>query len=345
MPKKKVAFKKPNLSRVNKKIILKKPSKQAGMIWGAAILAVVLFGVSGYFWWTRIFTDADRVFADMLANNLSSSSVTRRVVQQDQSSSIDQTVFLSFRAPEVVSQTRTVLSEKGPTRQTTTVTTETIGTKNDDFVRYVSAEGAETLSVAGNLDEVLGVWGQRSADGELGDAVNFLNEAAFSVVPFGSLPKDQRSELLDFIEEKRVYEYTQADRAFVDGRYSYAYVVSIDPVALVETLAKYAEITGIGDSSQLNPASYEGAAPVNLRMTVDILSRQLRSIEYLATGRTETIESRGIYHEIVFPEQAIPFQELQNRLLGQGSSATSGEHEHEGGGETHSHEDGTTHSH
>lgn len=345
MPKKKVALKKLNLKSVNKKITFKKPSKQTSVIWGAVLLAVALFGVSGYFWWTRVFTDADRVFADMLANNFSSSSVTRRVVQQDQSSSIDQTVFLSFRPPEVTSQTRTVLSEKGPTRQTTTVTTETIGTENDDFVRYISAEGAEDLSVANNLDDVLGVWGQRSADSELGDGVTFLNEAAFSVVPFGNLPADQRNELLNLIDEKQVYKYTQAKRDFVDGRYVYAYTVSIQPVALVEALAKYVELTGIGDSSQLNPASYEGAAALNLRMTVDILSRQLTTIEYLATGRTETIESRGVYHEITFPEQTIPFQELQNRLLGQRSSAASGEHDHEDGGEAHTHEDGTTHSH
>lgn len=324
MPKKNKVSKKPKLSSAKKKLSLQKRINQKTAIWGAVILALVLFGVSGWLWWTRIFTDADRVFSDMLSNSLSTQSVTRKVVQKDQSSSVDQTIYISFRPPETISQTRSVLSEKGADRQTTTVTTETIGTQNDDFVRYVSAEGANDLSVAGNLDQVLGTWSKRSGDASLGGTA-FLNEAAFSIIPFGNLSLEKRRELLNFINDRNVYELSAAERSFVDGRYVYVYRVSINPVALVESLAKYVELTGVGDSSQLNPASYEGAAPINLSMTVDILSRQLLSIDFPATGRSETIESRGTYHEIKFPENAIPFEELQNRLLGQPSGSGSSE--------------------
>lgn len=319
MPKKNKASKKPNLNNIKNKLSLSKKANQKTAVWTAVLLALVLFGVSGWFWWTRVFTDADRVFADMLAKNLSTQSVTRKVAQKDQSSSVDQTIYVSFRPPEIISRTRSVLSEKGADRQTTTVTTETIGTKNDDFVRYVSAEGTEDLAVAGNLDNVLGVWSKRSGDANFGGTA-FLNEAAFSLVPFGNLSPEKRRELLNFINDKNVYQLSQAKRSFVDGRYVYVYNVSVDPVALVESLAKYVELTGVGDVSQLNPASFEGAAPVNLTMTVDIASRQLLSLDFPATGRTETIESRGTYHEIELPENAIPFEELQNRLLGQPSA-------------------------
>lgn len=302
------------------KLKLKKNKTNGGLIWAAVIVALLLFGVSGWLWWTRVLTDADKVFAGMLDNNLSSASVTRRVVQQDQSSSVDQTIYMSFWPPETTSQTRTVLSEKAQNGQATTVTTETIGTKGADYVRYLSAEGANELSLGGNLEQVLGVWAKRSSDADLGEATTFLNEAAFSIVPYGNLPDSARQEMLKLIDDQNVYQYTQAKRGFVDGRYAYTYTVSIRPSALIEVLAKYAELTGIGDSSQLSPASYAEAAPVNLQMTVDIPSRQLMSIEYLASGRVETIESRGTYHEIALPADSIPFEDLQKRLIGRESS-------------------------
>lgn len=292
---------------------VKKISKQTALLTAAGVLAVVLFAVSGWLWWTRVFTDSDRIFNDMLANNLKSTSVTRKVTQKNQSSSVDQTVFVDFTGSEVTSQTVTILGEKGFDRQTTTVKTETIGTPSSDYVRYVSAEGAENLSVGNRLDQFLGTWGKR--DSTQGEPA-FLNEALFSLVPFGNLPADKRDELLGFIQDKKVYTYTTAKRSFEDGRYVYTYTVLINPMALVETLVKYSELAGTGQSSQLNPASYENAAPLGLKMVVDIPTRQLISLDY-GTGRVENIENINLNREIILPEQTIPFEELQKRLLGQ----------------------------
>lgn len=299
--------------RLNKRVSLKKISKQNALLGGAVIVALSLFIVSGWLWWTRVFTDSERVFNDMLANSLKSKSVSRKVAQKDQSSSIDQTIYVDFRPREVNSQTVTKLSEKGMDRQVTTVTTETIGTPNTDYVRYLSAEGAENLSVAGNLDSVLGTWAERGSSSE---ETTFLNEALFSIVPFGSLTSEQREELLSFMKEKNVYEQTRAERSFTDGRYVYSYGILIRPYALVESLAKYAELTGQGSASQLNLESYASAAPIHVQMLVDIPTRQLIGIEY-SNGRSETIENTNLFREITIPNDAIPFQELQQRLLGQ----------------------------
>jgi hypothetical protein len=310
--------KKKNVGKLPKLNIKKvKINRDKSLLVGAVMLAVVLFGVSGWVWWTRVFTDETRVFNDMLNNSLSSSSVARSVEEKNQQSGVDQNTYVSFRAPEVVSQTRTILSEKTMSRRTTTVTTETVGTAKTDYVRYVSAEGAEELSVAGNLDKVIGVWGKREPDTGLGESATFLNEAVFSIVPFGNLTPDGRSELLNMILEKNVYDIKTGSKNFEEGRYVYSYQVSLDPKAYVEILAKYVELTGIGDNSQLDAANYENSPPVILEMKVDILSRQLMSIQYLATGRTEKIVSRNLYRDVKTPSETIPFDELQSRLTGQ----------------------------
>lgn len=299
--------------RLPKRISLKKINKQNVLLGGAVVVALALFIVSGWLWWTRVFTDSDRVFSDMLANNLKSKSVSRKVTQKDQPSSVDQTIYVDFRPNEVNSQTVTKLSEKGMDRQVTTVTTETIGTPSSDYVRYLSAEGAESLSVGGNLDDVLGVWAKRDSNPE---EAAFLNEALFSIVPFGNLSNDQSEELLSFMQDKNVYEQTRAEKAFVNGRYTYSYGVLIRPLALVESLAKYAELTGQGSRAQLNAESYANAAPIHVQMLVDIPTRQLISIEY-SNGRSETIENTSLFREITIPNETIPFEQLQQRLLGQ----------------------------
>jgi len=307
----------------SKNIFKKRVSKQTAILTIALTVAVAAFVVSGAFWWSRIFMNPDKVFQSMLANNLSSRSVSRNVVQNDPSNGVDQSTYVSFSAPEVVSQSRTVLSQKNRDRSTTTVTTETIGTKNTDLVRYVSAEGAEGLSIAGNIQGILGVWASRQPDTGKGESATFLNEAVFSVVPFGNLTQSQRSQLIDYINQQDVYQYNPVavKKSFKNGRYIYTYNVQLSPKAFVGLLAKYVEVTGIGDSSQLDPSAYESAGPINLKMDIDILSRQLIEIDYGSNGRSETYPSRNLYRDIKIPTETIPFDELQKRLTGATSAS------------------------
>jgi len=306
----------------NKNIFKKRVSKQTAILSIALTLAIAAFVVSGAFWWNRIFMNPDQVFQSMLANNLSSRSISRKVVQNDPSNSVDQATYVNFSPPEVESQSLTVLSQKNQDRSTTTVTTETIGTKNSDLVRYVSAKGADNLSISGNIQGILGVWASREPDSSKGESATFLNEAVFSIVPFGNLTQSQRSQLISYINDQDVYKYnpTAVKKSFENGRYVYSYNVQLSPSAFVGLLAKYVELTGVGNSSQLNPSDYESAGPIPIKMKIDILSRQLIEIDYASNGRTETYPSRNLYRDIKIPKETIPFDELQKRLTGAAAS-------------------------
>lgn len=293
----------------------RKNSRENLILGGVLALAVALFAGSLWLWWTKSFTNADSVFQSMLENNLTSQSITRTIEQSEANGGVVQNIYVSFTAPEVISESKTVITEKNQDRSTTKVTTKSVGTSKADYVKYESAEGTEGLSLAGNLDNVLGVWGKRGDDGGL-QSPAFLNEAAFSVVPFGNLPTAQKNELMKLFADKDVYEYTKAEKKFENGRYVYNYRVSLKPSGLIEVLKKYAELSGVGDSSQLDPANYEGAAAVALDFKVDIMSRQLLKIDYLSSGRVETIENRGLKRDVKIPGQTIPLDELQQRISG-----------------------------
>lgn len=281
----------------------------------AVFVGAALIGVSGWLWWTQILINPDRVLSDAISNSLQTNSVTRRIVQNDNGQKVDQTSYLSFYAPSVSSETLSVFSQPGSNNQQTVLTTNTIGTTSADYIRYKSVEGAENLPGADNFNKLIGVWAKK--DDQSGGQLSFLNESLFSLVPFANLDPQDKSTLLDLINQKELYKYNSAKRINENNRQVYIYELNIKPVDLIEVISKYAELTGAADPEQFNPQDYEGAAPVPVRFAVDIVSRNLIRIEYGgAAGRTETYSGYNLFRPINIPEETITIEELQKRLQG-----------------------------
>lgn len=272
---------------------------------------VFLFGVSGYYWHQNIFSNPDRVLNDMLDKSLQTSNIQRQVNQSQGDSSLDQAVFVAF-APQLLTESKSELSEV-TTLGRTIVKTENIGNENTDFVRYTSIEVAGDRS-GRDFSKVTGVWGKRESQPQTGQPASFLRDSLFTAVPFGNLNNSQRNELKEEIKRVNLYQYKEAKKERVNGRPVITYQVDLDPQALVTVLAKYAEITGIGASAELNPALYEGAQKVPLNITVDLLSRHVSTIEFRGSGRLESYGAYNSVRDVTTPKDTIDVNELQNRL-------------------------------
>lgn len=276
---------------------------------GLLIFSIVLFGISGWFWWRSIATDPDRVLNDMLSRSLQTGSTTRVVTQKNRQTLLDQKVRMDF-TPSPTAQTITALSQQ-ERDSTSVVTTETLGTKNDDFIRYRTIESPESNFNQESLKDIVNIWSKRESGGE---PPTFLNEALLTLVPFGNLNKEDRQTVLDIIKSKKVYTYTKAVQERQKGRLVMVYDMDIAPEGLVEALATQSKLSGFGDQPQLDPKSYAGIPAVKVRMTVDILSRQLTSIEYSDSDRKEAYQASGLRSNAVLPTQTIGLSELQKRL-------------------------------
>jgi hypothetical protein len=272
--------------------------------------ATALFALSGYYWYNNVLTDPDRLMSRVLDQSLQTTSVARTVEQESAQSKVKQDIYLSF-TPETVSQSLTKLDE-GRANGTTSVTTETIGTAESDFVRYTD------ISVPNNngqsFSNVLNVWGIRKGDPQSGQQASFLNDALFVVVPFGNLNSEQRNALKQKIRELNLYERRSAQLEYVNGRPLMSYGFNIDPQKLVTVLAEYVKLTGAGDGSSLNPALYEGASKIPVNMEVDVLSRRIKTIEFVGSDRKETYSAYSLVRNVQAPTQTIPVDELQSRL-------------------------------
>lgn len=281
------------------------------------VACVVLVGITAWVWWSKILMDPNRVLSDTLANNLRTRSITKSVDQSGVTGGINQVSYVSFYPSAPVSKTNTVLTQ-GVGSNATSVSTETIGTPQFDFVRYTAYKAGSGFAGADRLNGLLGKWAKRQQDPSKGQEVTFLDESLFGIFPYGYLNEGQRTQLLDTINQKNIYKYTAANRMMENRRPVYVYDMSINPADLVSVIRDYVKLTGANDSSQLDPLQYQGLGDVKVKVTIDILSRQITQIQY-STGRTENYSGQNLYQPIDLPAGTIPVEELQRRL--QGASA------------------------
>ncbi|MBA3758759.1 hypothetical protein H0X10_03955, partial [Candidatus Saccharibacteria bacterium] len=105
------------------------------LIWSALLILLIFAGLT--VWYRNIYSDPRNVFQAMLENSLRTGSVTKEIVQADESQTLDQRVRLLTGDNHTV-QGVTNLSQTG--LASAKVVTESLGTPTSDFVRYKSIE-------------------------------------------------------------------------------------------------------------------------------------------------------------------------------------------------------------
>jgi hypothetical protein len=276
-----------------------------------AVLLVVLS--SGSLWWTQAVQKPDRVFQDMLANNLSTNGVTRTVVQQGQGLQVTQYTQLSFgqqptaHALTVFKQNRSMLA------------TEQISSPQQDFVRYQQINvPSRTTGKPINASSVLGKWAQlrtgETVSGQLSSGL--FDQSVLGVLPMANLAADKRAQLLQFIQSQKVFSYTNDDvkKTTQNGRPVFVYSVHIHTEAYIELMRRFELLMGGTAYASLSPASYKNAAPIAVELSVDARSHQLSQLYESSLKRTERYQGFGISDASKPPTATITTAELAQRL-------------------------------
>lgn len=273
------------------------------------ILGLLLIGLFSGLWWNRVYNSPRRVFDGMLANNLTTTSVTRRSTATGQQG-LDRIEQLSFVAPLA---TRSYVKITQPsTSGETSVQTETIGTQQSDFSRYLKievaqADGQKPKSYA----SVEGIWAQSSlADGQ----PQYLVQAVQGLMPFANLNAAQRQKILKLIEDKKIYtvNYASSKPKQLNGKSAIDFSVSVNPSQYIVMLQELSKMIGLGKIDGLNAEDYKNQPPINLSVVVDKLSRQIIEITY--GQQKETYSDYGLSRAIETPEKTIPAEELQQKI-------------------------------
>lgn len=284
-------------------------------------LAVFAFGC--FIFWKSIIMSSENVFYGMIENSLRVRSATKRIVQDSDTQSLDQIIYFQTGDNNIASA-QTTLSQESESG--TKVITESLGTPYEDFVRYVAIDTKQKSASGKALDfsSVVGVWGKsENLDQNVTDTPGELfSQVVLGVVPMGYIEEVKRAEVLKKVRELQVYEtdFGQVNSNKIDGRPSYNYSITVQPMKYVEMLKIFAEAIGLEQLRQVDPREFANSPPLNFEFLIDSWSRQLLEVRFTDGGRTEFFSGYGAKANLSVPKESIPIQELQIKLQAAGEA-------------------------
>lgn len=272
---------------------------------------------SGLFWWFGVQTQPKRVFDDLLSQSLSTNGVTVQTAQSSQEGDIAYWLQYSLGSTNQA-RALTNINQNGAQ-----VVTEVLGTKDQDYTRYKSIETAQTDQNGQPVDtsNIENVWAKGSSSLLAQSALGLNLPLGALPIPIGNVTPEKRSELLNFIKQSRVYkvDYDNVETKHQNGRLQYTYKVQVELILYADLLKRFGESVGLDTLAQLDPNTYSGAAPLDLKMTVDVRSRHLVAVD-VAVSETQNYSYTYIAYDIPLrneiPDQTIPDTELQQRVQG-----------------------------
>jgi hypothetical protein len=275
-----------------------------GLLWLIAALIA---------WWYVVYESPKNVFEGMLKNNFSTTSVTKHVTtQQNGVRAVEDTQVQLGK--DNVTRTLTTL-----TQGTDTVTTEAISTQTQDYVRYIAINTSRKDAAGKKLSfsSALNTWAK--SDNQTASSGQSTAQMMLNIFPVGNVNPSDRKELVKFIENENVFnvKYKTVKKQTIHGRRVYTYQVQLLPQSYVAMLKKFGESAGLRDQvANLNPDDYAGAAPTNLTVTIDAVSRHLTSVTTAdgTSSRHETYDAYGVQKPLILPKNTISTTELQQRL-------------------------------
>ena len=280
------------------------------------LLAIIIFGGSGWAWWHYIHSEPQQVFEGMISNSLSTRGLAKRVQQSSGNQGLDERVEL-MTSPYNLAHSQTVLSQTGD--NTAAITTETIGTPFTDYVRYLDIISNQKDANGHPIDfsKIKNIWGKTSAsDDKTHTSGELFNETILGVVPVGDLPVAQRQALLKQIIDENVFtvDYSNVSRGIKNGRPTYVYSVTVKPEPYVHMLKTFAKDIGLTQLDTVDPANYHDSSPLEFKLTVDVWTHQLRAVNYITADRQEVLGSFGIQRPVAIPSQTISIDALQAKV-------------------------------
>jgi hypothetical protein len=281
------------------------------------VTGVLVLLVGFWVWWAKVSTDPQRVFWDTINQSLATSGVTIQADQSTSGASVHQTVQYSLGATNI-SHSLTTLNQNG-----TTVVDELIGTPTADYTRYLSVHTSQKNKSGQplNFSGILGVWakntsstgkGQLFSQAVLGTGLPIGGVA----IPIANLAPATRTGLIQKIKDDAVYQanYASAQKKDMNGRLTYVYDVSVQPVAYAGLMQRFAQVMGLHDLDQLDPSSFKGQQALRLQLTIDVRSHHVVAASVPSAGASQTYGSYDVPVSVVAPSQTITVQALQQRL-------------------------------
>jgi hypothetical protein len=274
---------------------------------------ILLLGLCSWLWWTNIRQNPNRVFWDMVSNNLATTGVTHISEQNAQGLSVSQYTQLSF-GQHPKARALTVFKQNG-----NTLSTEQVSDSGADFVRYQQISLPHSNSKKKlNTGAVLGKWAKLQAGQNLGQQATsgLFQQSLLDILPIGNLSPEVRADMLRSMHQQGLFSYdvklVKKDK--VHGESVYMYAVSIKPDAYIRVMQQFESLVGASAYKSIKATDYKGQKPLSIVVAIDARSHDLSQVYDVARQRTERYEGFGIADTTPMPTASITTTQLTQRL-------------------------------
>lgn len=294
-------------------------ARQQHLVRLAVLVGIILFGVSGYVWWTKIYTNPERIFWSTAANNLATTGVTREVKDENNTTSgSEQITQLQLGGRTIAATNKTLDGGDG-----NVVKTQTLITPQKTYTRITDIQTSDKAVSKQQLALVIDVWAKSDTAPEGQVSQSFLVAASGTLpsLPIANLPAKQRNEILHDMKTNKVYsvDFAKSKVQEQHGRQVRVYDVTINVEPLVAMLKKLGTMTGTKEYADADPSKYRDQKISGLQFTIDTKARQIANVYDTNNKFREIYSSYGIALAAQLPTQTVTEAELQSRFAGLGS--------------------------
>ncbi len=281
------------------------------------VCSVLLLGVSGWTYYSQVYTQPTKVFERMLSTSFSTPGVTTTSTEGDSSQQLVEITQLVTSPKPLIHVGSSLISDGGET----VVNTETIDTPKDYFIKYSGIKTSQKTADGKdfNFSKVINIWGKTDAIDPASEGAQLFNRTILHIVPTANLNPIQRKELINKILKDKVYtvDYSKVKRQTIAGRPVYSYDVSLQPAPYLTMLKTFAKDIGFkfAQLEQANPEKFKDQPPQTFTFDVDVWSGELTKIVFTKeSSRSEVYGAYGARTRIEPPAQSISVEELRSRL-------------------------------
>ncbi len=260
--------------------------------------------------WQTVYTSAENVFWGMIRNNLSTNGVTRTVSNEYQGQTYEQVAHVGFGSNPFAHTVVQITQQQNDTK--TDVITESIGTRNADYNRYIKIETNEKGKDGQvlNTNQIVGKWGKN----EDASTVSGYAQSVQGLVAFANLPTQVRNDVVKRMRTDNIYtvDFSTAKPRKEGKKAAWSYQVEVDVYKFLQVLQLVSQYNDLNKEAAINPDDYKDQGKLQMTMVVDKASRQLLSIEQ--QGQTQKYSGYGLRNTIALPTDTISQQEFESKL-------------------------------
>jgi hypothetical protein len=273
--------------------------------------SVGLLIFSGWYWWNKVYESPTNVFWGMISNSLDTTSLYKSFSISSQGATLDESVQLQLGVRNVA------YSLVSYTQSAGVVKVAELNTPTDDYLHYIEIKTNQKSSNGQNrnFQPLLGYWGRETFDQKGTSNFKLYYKTLTGFIAFGDLNPDQRTKLLKFVKDNKVYQFKSSDvqKTNLNGRAVYNYKIQLSQVAYLSYIKEFSKIMGLPALDSINPSDYQNSPAVTFKIAVDASSHELSQFVSPDGSNTENYSGFNIVQPNIpsSPKTTIPLTELE----------------------------------